>query len=267
MGITAPAIAIDGVSKTFRRKDGGSVHAVAEIDCAVADGEFVAVVGPSGCGKSTFLKMVAGLTPFSSGRATLHGDPITAPRRDVGIVFQSPILLPWSTTLENVMLPITIYRLPMEAGLARAAELIKLVGLTGFEKSYPHELSGGMQQRVALARALVHEPRVLLMDEPFGALDAMTRQIMNLELMRIWSVERKTVMLITHDIAEAIFLADRVLVMSARPGRILETIAVDIPRPRRLDVATSPRFTEHVRHIQGLLGLDRVEERMAGHGD
>jgi NitT/TauT family transport system ATP-binding protein len=259
----AAAISVEGVSKRFTRQGGEPVTAVDGTNFAVREGEFVCIVGPSGCGKSTLLKILAGLVRPSAGRVTLHGDPIEAPRRDVGIVFQSPILLPWRTTLDNVMLPITIYQLPEHQYLRRAQQLIELVGLSGFERSYPYELSGGMQQRVAIARALVHEPRMLLMDEPFGALDAMTRQVMNLELTRIWEAQRKTVVLITHDISEAIFLADRVLVMSARPGRILETIAVDLPRPRPLSVMAEGPFVSQLTRIQRLLGLDRMVA--AGH--
>ena len=250
-----PAILLQGVGKIFTRRDRSTVNALAAIDLTAAEQEFVTIVGPSGCGKSTLLKILAGLSKPSSGQVMLNGASVVGPRRDVGIVFQSPVLLPWRTALENVLLPITIYRLPMAPALRHAAELFELVGLTGFEKSYPHELSGGMQQRVAIARALIHRPRMLLMDEPFGALDALTRQMMNLELERIWEADRKTVVLITHDINEAIFLADRVLVMSARPGRIVETIRVELPRPRDVSLMADPRFVAHTAHIQRLLGL------------
>jgi NitT/TauT family transport system ATP-binding protein len=246
------------VSKTFTRRGGGGVDAVKDVSLSVGEGEFVCVVGPSGCGKSTLLKLLAGLVVPTRGRIRFRNEDILAPRRDVGIVFQSPILLPWRTALQNVLLPIQIYRLPEESARRRADGLFDLVGLKGFEGSYPHELSGGMQQRVAIARALIHDPEVLLMDEPFGALDAMTRQLMNLELTRIWDAQKKTVLLITHDISEAIFLADRVLVMSARPGTIVETIEVDLPRPRRLSVVAAPKFGAHVSRIQQLLGLDEL---------
>ncbi len=251
-----PAISIDQVGKIFTRRGGGDVHAVKDVNVAVSEGEFVCIVGPSGCGKSTLLKLLAGLVTPTSGRITFRNAEIVSPRRDVGIVFQSPVLLPWRTALQNVLLPIQIYKLPEQKARQRAESLFDLVGLKGFEGSYPQELSGGMQQRVAIARALIHDPDMLLMDEPFGALDAMTRQIMNLELTRIWDAQKKTVVLITHDISEAIFLADRVLVMSARPGTILETIHVDVPRPRRLSVVASPQFGAHVSRIQQLLGLD-----------
>jgi NitT/TauT family transport system ATP-binding protein len=250
-----PAIVLRDVGKAFTRRDGSKVNALSAIDLVAAEQEFVTIVGPSGCGKSTLLKILAGLSKPSSGQVAVNGSSVVGPRRDVGIVFQSPVLLPWRTALENVLLPITIYRLPMAPAQRHAAELFELVGLTGFEHSYPHELSGGMQQRVAIARSLIHQPRMLLMDEPFGALDALTRQVMNLELTRIWDADRKTVVLITHDIGEAIFLADRVLVMSARPGRIVETIPVDLPRPRDISLMADPRFVAHTMHIQRLLGL------------
>jgi NitT/TauT family transport system ATP-binding protein len=250
-----PAILLQSVNKTFRRRDGSTVNALAAIDLVAAEQEFVTIVGPSGCGKSTLLKILAGLSHPSSGQVMLNGSKVFGPRRDVGIVFQSPVLLSWRTALENVLLPITIYRLPMAPALRRATELFALVVLTGFEKSYPHELSGGMQQRVAIARALVHEPGMLLMDDPFGALDALTRQMMKLELTRIWDADRKTVVLISHDIGEAVFLADRAMVMSARPGRIVETIEVGLLRPRHISVMADPRIVAHTTHIQRLLGL------------
>ena len=248
-------IALENVSKTYARQAGDLVEALRSISFSVLDGEFLAIVGPSGCGKTTLLKMIAGLVPVSSGRIVLRGNEVTSPCPEVGIVFQSPVLLPWRTVLSNVMLPITIRRLRYREYLDRGRRLLQLVGLEGFEDAYPHELSGGMQQRVAIARALVHDPAILLMDEPFGALDAMTRQAMNLELARIWEASQKTVVLITHDISEAVFHADRVLVMSPRPGQILEVVTVGIPRPRGLDTTTDPAFTALVRRIQRLLGL------------
>ena len=250
------AIHLRTVAKSFKRQDGTNTEALRNVDFQVSDQEFVCIVGPSGCGKSTLLRLLAGLIGPTHGQILISGEPILAPRRDIGIVFQNPVLLPWQTTLENILLPITIYGLKRAPALERARDLIKLVGLEGFEGSYPHELSGGMQQRVAIARALIHNPRMLLMDEPFGALDAMTRQMMNLELTRIWAADRKTVVLITHDISEAIFLGDRVLVMSARPGTIIEDIAVDLPRPRRISVVASPQFAVATRRIQRLLHLD-----------
>ena len=214
------------------------------------EGEFIAVVGPSGCGKSTLLKILAGLLPPSQGEALLRGTPISGPRRDIGVVFQSPVLLPWRSILENVLLPIDVQHLGGGRYRTAALELLELVGLQEFAHRYPWELSGGMQQRVAIARGLIHDPAMLLMDEPFGALDAMTREQMNLELQRIWLERKKTILFITHSIPEAVFLADRVLVMSARPGRIMDVVKVDIPRPRRLEGMNLPDFCATVNSIR-----------------
>ena len=229
------------------------VVALHDIDFAVSAGAFVAVVGPSGCGKSTLLRILAGLAPASSGLATLDGTAITGPRRDIGVVFQQPVLFPWRTVLGNVMLPVDVQHLGRAAARARAMALLAMVGLHGFEERLPRELSGGMQQRVALVRALIHEPSLLLMDEPFGALDAMTRETMNLELQRIWMERRKTVLFITHSVAEAVFLADQVLVMSPRPGRIIDRLAIDFPRPRGLEIVNTPQFGTHVTRIRRAL--------------
>jgi NitT/TauT family transport system ATP-binding protein len=247
--MTAGTIAIQGISKHYLTRD-GHIAALEGISFTVGEGEFVAVVGPSGCGKSTLLKLLAGLMPPSSGEAFLHGSPITGPRRDIGVVFQSPVLFPWRTVLENVLLPIDVQGLGRQRHVQAATDLLALVGLKEFARRYPWELSGGMQQRVAITRALIHGPALLLMDEPFGALDAMTREQMNLELQRILLEERKTVLFITHSIPEAVFLADRVLVMSPRPGRILDDIRVEIPRPRALDVMSTPDFGAYVHTIR-----------------
>jgi NitT/TauT family transport system ATP-binding protein len=242
---------------------GGSadgVVALKDIDFEIRDGEFVSIVGPSGCGKSTLLKILAGLLPPTAGAARLNGTAIHGPRRDIGVVFQSPVLFPWRTVLGNVLLPADVQGLEKRAMEARALALVKMVGLDGFEKRYPRELSGGMQQRVGIIRALIHDPALLLMDEPFGALDAMTRETMNVELQRIWMESRKTILFITHSTAEAVFLADRVIVMTARPGQIRDTFAVDLPRPRSLDVMNTEAFGAYVRRIRTALnaggGLD-----------
>jgi len=248
-GTTAEAIAVRGLSKHYATRD-GRLPALERISFGVSEGDFIAVVGPSGCGKSTLLKILAGLLPPTAGEASLRGTPITGPRRDIGVVFQSPVLFPWRTVLDNVLLPVDVQRLGRARYTAVALELLGLVGLDGFDRRYPWELSGGMQQRVALTRALIHDPAMLLMDEPFGALDAMTREHMNLELQRIWLERRKTVLFITHSIPEAVFLADRVLVMSPRPGRILENLRVEFARPRSLDVMSTPAFGEAVRHLR-----------------
>jgi NitT/TauT family transport system ATP-binding protein len=244
------AITIEGLSKQYPSR-GGAVTALDRISFSVTEGEFVAVVGPSGCGKSTLLKILAGLLPTSSGEARLRGTPIAGPRRDIGVVFQSPVLFPWRSVLDNVLLPVDVQRLGRDRYEKVAMDLLALVGLIGFEHRYPWELSGGMQQRVAITRALVHDPAMLLMDEPFGALDAMTREHMNLELQRIWLEKKKTVLFITHSIPEAVFLGDRVLVMTPRPGRILEDVAVDLPRPRGLEVMNTPEFGRYAREIRG----------------
>jgi NitT/TauT family transport system ATP-binding protein len=246
------AIAVRDLSKSYLTRD-GRLAALDAITFAVAEGEFIAVVGPSGCGKSTLLKILAGLLPPSGGDARLRATPITGPRRDIGVVFQAPVLFPWRSVLDNVLLPVDVQGLPRARYADIARELLRLVGLDGFERRYPWELSGGMQQRVALTRALIHDPAMLLMDEPFGALDAMTREQMNLELQRIWLERRKTVLFITHSIPEAVFLADRVLVMSPRPGRILEDLRIRLDRPRSLDVMSTVAFGEAVRRLRSQL--------------
>ncbi|MBO9649832.1 MAG: ABC transporter ATP-binding protein [Variovorax sp.] len=238
-----------GVSKIYQSKD-GPVESLKPLDFSIREGEFVSVVGPSGCGKSTLLKMVAGLLPISGGTLTLAGHPIKGPQKDVGIVFQSAVLLAWRSVEDNILLQAEIRHLPKETSRQRARELMQMAGLTGFEKKYPWQLSGGMQQRASICRALLHDPSVLLMDEPFGALDAMTREKMNLELQRIWSASKKTVLLITHSIPEAIFLSDRVIVMSERPGSIAAIYDIDLPRPRPLDVMGTERFAEYARTLR-----------------
>ncbi|MGE5049556.1 MAG: ABC transporter ATP-binding protein [Deltaproteobacteria bacterium] len=246
---TDAVIAVRGLRKEYR-SSGGAVVALDDIDFAVSEGEFVAILGPSGCGKSTLLKIVAGLLPGSGGEVRLRDRPVTGPRHDVGMVFQSPVLFPWRTVLDNVLLPIEVQGLGRAKHRAQALELLALVGLQGFENRYPWELSGGMQQRVALTRSLIHEPDMLLMDEPFGALDALTRETMNLELQRIWLERRRTVLFVTHSIVEAVFLADRILVMTARPGRLLESVPVPLPRPRALDLMSTPAFGAIVHRIR-----------------
>jgi len=239
----APALVeLQSVAKTYVSRDGTEVVAVRPIQLDIEDGEFVAIVGPSGCGKSTLLHMIAGLTQPTGGQILLQGKPILGTRPDIGIVFQDPVLLPWRTVKENVVLPAAVRKTGLSSVEARATDLIDLVGLSGFENKYPSELSGGMQQRVGIARALLLDPSLLLLDEPFGALDSMTREQMNVELLKIWSESRKTVVLITHDINEAVFLADRVVVMSARPGRIMNVHEITLPRPRTVSMIGSPEF-------------------------
>jgi NitT/TauT family transport system ATP-binding protein len=246
-------IEIRGLHKTYRTKD-GDVPSLRPLDLDIGEGEFVAVVGPSGCGKSTLLKLMAGLIPPSGGEIRIDDTLVDQPPDNVGIVFQSPVLLAWRTVLRNIMMPVEVRRLDWPAHLARAKELIATSGLEGFENKYPYELSGGMQQRAAIARALVYDAPLLLMDEPFGALDALTREQMNLELQRIWQASGKTVVFITHSIPEAVFLADRIVVMSPRPGRVLKILDNKMARMRELDDMLSPEFGVLVREIRGLLG-------------
>lgn len=226
-------IRLTGVSRSFAGP-AGTVEALREIDLEVADGEFVAVVGRSGCGKSTLLRLIAGLLPPTTGEVRVSGEPVTGPRRDIAMMFQRPALLPWRTVLDNVLLPVQIFGWRKAAHRDRAHELLELAGLAGFEKRQPHELSGGMQQRVALCRALIASPRVMLMDEPFSALDALTREELSGELQRIHMDNGATIVFVTHSIDEAVLLADRVVVLSPRPGRIREILDIKIPRPRTL---------------------------------
>jgi NitT/TauT family transport system ATP-binding protein len=245
----ASGIELTGVSNTY----GGGVGFVPSLrplDFRIDEGEFFVVVGPSGCGKSTLLKMISGLLPPSTGEIKVEGVPVTKPHGNVGIVFQSAMLLPWRTVLGNVMLPIDMKRLPRDKYLPRARELLKTVGLAGFENKLPWQLSGGMQQRASICRALVHDPKIMLMDEPFGALDAMTREKMNVELQRIQRETGKTVLLITHSIPEAVFLADRILVMTERPGAIAAIYDVPLPRPRTLDIMADPLFVALTQTIR-----------------
>jgi len=243
-------ISIDGVKKTYRSAD-GPIESLKPLTFDIGDGEFMAIVGPSGCGKSTLLKLVAGLLNVSGGEIRLDGKPVDGPPDNVGIVFQSPVLLAWRSVLDNIMLQIEMRHLSRSRYLPKAHALLGMTGLKDFAQKYPWELSGGMQQRASICRALVHDPAVLLMDEPFGALDAMTREKMNLELQRIWYETKKTVMLITHSIPEAVFLADRVLVMTERPGSIAAIYDVGLPRPRSLAMMADPTFVKLTQTIRG----------------
>jgi len=236
-------IAIAGVTKSYATAS-GPLLALDSFDLDVEVGEFVAIVGPSGCGKSTLLRLIAGLTPASGGMLTVFGKAVSAPLTDIGIVFQQPILLDWRDVLGNVLFNIDMRGLSARAYTPRALELLRQVGLAEFAAKRPYELSGGMKQRTAIARGLIHDPPLLMMDEPFGALDALTREQMRLDLETLWMATRKTVVFITHSIDEAVLLADRVVVMSPRPGRIETVIDVAMPRPRGLDGRRNPRFQE-----------------------
>ena len=246
-------IAIDQLSKTYVSASGAAVHALSRISLDIKPGEFVCVVGPSGCGKSTLLRLLAGLDGYSDGRLLLDGEAVAGPSRKVGVVFQAANLLPWMTVRDNVRMPLRVGGKHAPAA-DRIERLLAVTGLGEFGDKYPYELSGGMQQRAGICRALARDPEILLMDEPFGALDALTRERLNLELQRIWQENRKTILLITHSISEAIFLADRVIVMSARPGRILADLHVPIPRPRTFDdIVLHPDYARLAKEVRGLL--------------
>ncbi|MEV5976354.1 ABC transporter ATP-binding protein [Streptomyces sp. NPDC052114] len=250
----APAVRLDDVAVRFRTKK-KDVTALRDVSLTIGAGEFVAIVGPSGCGKSTLLKLVAGLLAPSSGEVLLGGERVRGPRPDIGYVFQRAALLDWRSARRNILLQAEMRKMPVASARARTDELIRMTGLGGFEDAYPHELSGGMQQRVALCRALLHEPPVLLMDEPFGALDALTREQMNVELNRIWRETGTTVLLVTHSIAEAAYLADRVVVMSPRPGTVTEVVDVGLPPERDYaDTLASAGFRAATARIRELLG-------------
>lgn len=253
--MTLPAlIQIIGLDKQFSARSGEIVTALSNVNLEIADHEFVSVVGPSGCGKTTLLRILAGLEKASAGTVMSGRESITRPRTDAGVVFQQALLLPWITVLDNILLPAQLKKDTSAETTARAERLLEFMGLKDFARKYPFELSGGMQQRVSICRALMRNPKILLMDEPFGALDAMTRESMNMELMRVWSEERKTVIFITHSIPEAVLLGDRVVVMSPRPGRISEIVDVDIGRPRNLQTMGTPRFGELCDRIRTIFG-------------
>jgi NitT/TauT family transport system ATP-binding protein len=253
-------IRLEGLGKVYETQ-AGPVQACADVSLEIRESEFVAIVGPSGCGKTTIMKMVAGLQPYTSGSITVGGRRVDRPQTDVGIVFQESILLDWRTVLENVMLQADIRRLERARYEPVARHLLKATGLSGFEERKPYELSGGMRQRVSICRALVHDPPLLLMDEPFGALDALTREQISMDIQRVWMEKRKTALFITHSIPEAVLLSDRVVVMSPRPGRIVEILDIDLPRPRRLD-KLPPKFNDYAGRIRdifkakGVLAMD-----------
>ena len=253
-GCDVATIELEDVSKTYdaNKRDGG-VEAVRNVSMHVESGEFVSIVGPTGCGKSTLMEIVAGLTDPTAGEVTIAGEPVTGPRRDVGVVFQKDSTFPWRTVLENVEFGLQMHGVTFDERRERSRNVIELVGLSGFEDTYPNELSGGMRQRVAIARTLVMNPAVMLMDEPFGALDEQTRIMLGDELLSIAAETEQTTLFITHSINEAIHLSDRVVVMSARPGQIKETVGVDIPRPRNTDVFGSERFNDLSERVWELL--------------
>jgi NitT/TauT family transport system ATP-binding protein len=241
------------LTMVYSTKAGDTVTALVDISASLGTGEFVTIVGPSGCGKSTLLKLVAGIMAPSRGEIFYEGTRLEGPTERMGLVFQRPVLLPWRSVMDNVLFPIEMLGRSVREYRSRAQDLIDLVGLSGFERSYPGELSGGMQQRVSLCRSLVYDPHLLLMDEPFAALDALTREELGMELLRIWSERRKTILFVTHSIQEAVLLADRVLVMSPRPGRIVASLVIDLPRPRELAMVATPTFGGYASEIRDLI--------------
>ncbi|GGB47564.1 ATP-binding protein [Tistrella bauzanensis] len=252
---TEPLIRLNGVRKVYR-SGAREFVAVSDVTMDVHEGDMVSLVGPSGCGKSTLLKILAGLHDADDGLVQIgNASSAFTPGRDVGMVFQQALLLKWRTILQNVMLPAQILGLPRREAEARARELLAMVGLSGFETKYPYELSGGMQQRAAIARALVHDPKLILMDEPFGALDALTREKMNLEMLRIWGESRKTIIFVTHSIQEAVFLGSQCAVLTSGPARMADHFAIDLPYPRRLDMKTTEAFGTYTKRIYALLGM------------
>jgi len=253
--VVEPFISIRGLRKVYRKQN-EEFLAISNATFDVAPGELVSLVGPSGCGKTTLLKILAGLQQQDSGEVRI-GSATHAfdPSRDIGMVFQQALLLKWRRVLQNVMLPAEILGLPVHESRERARELLAMVGLSGSEDKYPYELSGGMQQRAAIARALVHDPKLILMDEPFGALDALTREKMNIELLNIWKKSGKTILFVTHGISEAVFLGTRVVVFTAGPARMADNFHIELPEPRTLDVKTSELFGEYSRRIYHLLGM------------
>ncbi len=245
-------VCVKELRKTYQtRRD--DIEAIRLVDMEITEGEFVSILGPSGCGKSTLLMIVGGLLPITSGRVEIGSERVSGPRRDTGVVFQAPVLMPWRSIVKNVMFPIESLGLSQVDYRERANELLEMTGLTGFRENYPSELSGGMQQRVAICRALIHNPNLLLMDEPFSALDAITRDTMNQELLRIWEEFQKTVLFVTHSIREAVFLSDRIFVMSPRPAIISEIVEINLPRPRSLSIEETPEFNQYVAHLRNAI--------------
>ncbi len=247
-------ISIRGLSKLFPTQD-GTLVALRDVNLDIQEGGFLSFVGPSGCGKSTLLNIIGGLLQRTEGEVRLRGEVQDRPRRELGMMFQAPVLFPWRTIVENVLLPVEVLGLDRAEYQRKAMEILNLVGLKGFERAYPRQLSGGMQQRAALSRVLVYDPDVLLLDEPFGSLDEFTREALNLELMNIWSATRKTILFVTHNIGEAVFLSDRIVVMTPRPGRIVKVVDVNLPRPRTRDVMHTPAYADRVFEVRELLGV------------
>jgi NitT/TauT family transport system ATP-binding protein len=246
----ATLVRISSISKKYETRSGETITALDEVSVDIARNQFVTIVGPSGCGKSTLMKIAGGIVAPSSGTISFDGRRLSRPSPEIGMVFQKATLMAWRTVLKNVLFPVEMLGLPTGSYEAKARELLKLVGLEEFANVYPQELSGGMQQRVSICRALIYDPKLLLMDEPFGALDAMTREEMVLELLRLWDERKKTVLFVTHSINEAVFLADRVLVMTARPGRVVLDLPIKLPRPRSPDMEYTSEFKDYVDQVR-----------------
>jgi NitT/TauT family transport system ATP-binding protein len=242
---TSPAVCIRDVRKLYR-----DLEAIRNVSLQVAVNEFVSILGPSGCGKSTLLMMIAGVIDKTAGEISINNSPVIGPRPDIGVVFQQPVLLPWRTVLDNVLFPIELLKLPRQKYVKRAMELLAMAKIDDFAGHLPRQLSGGMRQRVSICRALIHDPGILLMDEPFSALDAITRDEMGVELSRIWQANRKTVLFVTHSIREAAFLSDRVIVMGRRPATVVEEVMIAIPRPRDIAIMESEPFNSYVRQLR-----------------
>jgi len=258
MTVDAVHVQIDNLQKVYRTRR-EAIEAIRSVSMQVLNGEFVSILGPSGCGKSTLLMAVGGLLPITGGKILIEQREVTGPRRDTGVVFQIPVLMPWRSVLKNVLFPVETLGLPRKEYERRALELLEMTDLAGFKDNYPTELSGGMQQRVAICRALIHNPSLLLMDEPFSALDALTRDYMNQELLRIWQEFQKTVLFVTHSVREAVYLSDRVFVMSPRPAVISKVVPIDLPRPRELAIEETPEFNAYVSELRQ--AIERVVGR------
>jgi len=255
--VSKEAIQIESASKVYASngRDGKEILAIQDISFSIGKEEFVSIVGPSGCGKSTLIHLISGLIPITSGTIRVGDKEVVGPRRDIGIVFQYPVLLEWRNILDNILLPIEVLKKKKTSYVDRAMKLLELVGLIEFKEAYPNELSGGMQQRACICRALIHDPSLLLMDEPFGSLDAMTREEMNLWLLDLWAEQKKTILFVTHSISEAVFLSDRVIVLSCRPSMVDSIFKIDFPRPRPIDVMFTDEFRDTQAKIRSKIGF------------
>ena len=252
--LVAPVLRIKDARKVY-----SDLEAIRNVSLEIAANEFVSIVGPSGCGKSTLLMMVAGVVEKTAGEISINNTPVIGPRRDIGVVFQQPVLLPWRTVLDNVLFPVELLKQPRAKYQQSAMELLAMAKIADFAGHLPRQLSGGMRQRVSICRALIHDPNILLMDEPFSALDAITRDEMGVELLRVWQANRKTVIFVTHSIREAAFLSDRVLVMGRRPAIIMKEFAIDLPRPRDIAIMESERFNSYVRQLRDAIGASHAQ--------